>query len=104
MASDGGQCLWGFGALYAACDAFRTVDGHFTVTALRPQGQPYLPLVEESFYKAWGPMALALDAARVDAAYLVLIPVYVLLFRPHVTGEMRKLGAVVGALAKTGRN
>ena len=61
---DGGPMLWAFGALYVACEAFRTLDGQFAVTALRSEGQPYLPLVEESFYKAWGPIVIALDAAR----------------------------------------
>jgi hypothetical protein len=90
--------LWGFTALYAVCEAFRTIDGRFTVTALRPEGQPYLPLVEERFYKAWGPIVISLDAARVDAAYLVLALIYVLLFHLHVTAEFHKLGAVGRAL------
>jgi 4-hydroxybenzoate polyprenyltransferase len=100
---DGGPMLWAFGALYVVCEVFRTLDGRFAVTALRPEGQPYLPLVDESFYKAWGPIVIALDAARADIAYLALIPLYVVLFQPHVTGEMHKLGAIGRALVKPRR-
>jgi 4-hydroxybenzoate polyprenyltransferase len=102
LACNGGPLLWVFIALYAACEAFRMADGRFTVTALRPQGQPYLALLEESFYKAWGPIVIAMDAARIDAAYLVLIPIYVLLFKLHIIGELHKLGRIGRALARPG--
>ena len=103
LACGSGPILWGFGALYAFCEAFRTVDGRFTVTALRSQGQHYLPLVEESFYKAWGPIVISLDAARVDAAYFVLALIYILLFQLHLTGELHKLGAIRRALLRPER-
>jgi len=85
------------------CEAFRTLDGRFTVTALRPQGQSYLPLVEESFYKAWGPVAIALDAARIDPMYLLMMPIYFSLFRPHMSAEMARLRVIVRAFTRPAR-
>ena len=76
LCCDVGPIVWGFGVLYLLCEAFRTLDGRFIVTMLRPEGRPYLPFVEESFYKAWGPMVIALDAARIDLTYLLMIPIY----------------------------
>ena len=38
-ASGGGPILWVLGGLYLASEAFRTLQGGFVVTALRPQGQ-----------------------------------------------------------------
>jgi hypothetical protein len=97
-ASGGGAILWGFGTLYLACEAFRTMHGGFVVTALRPEGQGYLPFVEESFYKAWGPVVIALDAARIDPTYVILIPLYAWWFKPHVLAERSKLRAIGQAL------
>jgi 4-hydroxybenzoate polyprenyltransferase len=94
----GGPILWGFGTLYLAAEAFRTLRGDFVVTALRPEGQRYLPFVEESFYKAWGPIVFALDAARVDLAYLLFIPLYVWWFKPHLLAEEAKLRAIARAI------
>lgn len=101
IASDAGPVLWLFVAFYLVYEAFKTANGpsgRFRVAAFRPHGQPYLPFVEESFYKAWGPVVLALDAARVDLVYLLLIPVYALLFRPHLLGELHRLWLVSDAL------
>lgn len=87
LSSNGGAILWLFVCLYLTYEIVKTVSGRLGVTAFRPQGQRYLPFVEESFYKAWGPIVLALDAARVDLVYLLLIPAYALLFRPHLRAE-----------------
>jgi len=104
---DGGPVLWAFGILYLAAEAFRTLHGGFVVTALRPEGQRYLPFVEESFYKAWGPIVFALDAARVDLTYLLFIPLYGWWFKPHLLGEEARLRAIARAirswLAELGR-
>lgn len=86
-----GPVLWGLGVLYLACEAFRSVDHRSTVTIFRPEGQRYIPFVEERFYKAWGPIAIGLDAARIDLMFLVLIPLYALLFRPHLRKEFSRL-------------
>jgi len=88
---DTGLIAWLFVALYLIYELFKTVSGVFRVTAFRPQGQRYLPFVDESLYKAWGPLVLALDAARADLAYLLVIPVYGLLFAPHLRGELQRL-------------
>ncbi len=96
-----GPVLWLFVALYLLYELFKTVSGRFSVTAFRPQGQRYVPFVEESFYKAWGPVVLALDAARVDLLYLLVIPAYALLFAPHLRGELHRLRLVSNALALT---
>jgi hypothetical protein len=88
------------GAIYLGYEAFKTVAGGFRVTALRPEGQPYVPFVEESFYKAWGPIVIALDAARIDFMFLLVIPLYWYLFQPHQRAEMARLRAVGRALFK----
>jgi hypothetical protein len=53
IASDESAILWVFVALYLIHEIFRTVGGGFRVLAFRPEGQRYVPFVEESFYKAW---------------------------------------------------
>jgi len=95
---DVGIIFWALSGLYLAYEAFKTFAGGFVVIALRPQGQPYIPFVEESFYKAWGPIVIALDAARVDLRFLVVIPLYWLLFRPHLQNETIRFRAVGRAL------
>ncbi|HEY5412107.1 MAG TPA: hypothetical protein VIJ94_15400, partial [Caulobacteraceae bacterium] len=97
-ASGAGPVLWAFGALYLACEAYRMTNRRFTVRALRPEGQRYLPLVEESFYKAWGPLVIALDAARIDLKFLVIPLLYGLLFRLHLKNELGKLRAIMASL------
>jgi hypothetical protein len=98
IACDGGAVLWLLVGLYLVYELFKTASGRFTVSAFRPDGQRYLPFVEESFYKAWGPVVLSLDAARADIAYLLVIPVYALLFRAHLRAELHRLRLVVRAL------
>ena len=98
LACTTGPVLWLFAAAYLLYELFKTVGCGFRVTAFRAEGQRYLPFVEESFYKAWGPLVLALDAARTDLRYLVLIPVYALLFRPHLRSELHRVRSVLAAL------
>jgi len=100
IACGGGVILWAGVALYLAYEGFKTLSGRFQVTAFRAQGQAYLPFVEESFYKAWGPLVLALDAARADVAYLLVIGLYALLFGPHLQSEKHRLRAVAAALSR----
>ena len=57
-----------------------------------------MPFVEESFYKAWGPIAIALDAARHDPAYLAVMPLYFLAFRPQLRLEWQRLRATAAVL------
>jgi hypothetical protein len=96
---DGGIVLYALAGVYLAYEALKTVAGGFSVTALRRQGQPYIPFVEESFYKAWGPVVIALDAARLDLAYLLVVPIYWTLFRPHLRTEADRIHAVAQALS-----
>ena len=100
VACNAGVILWFGVALYLVYEGFKTAGRRFRVTAFRPQGQPYLPFVEESFYKAWGPLVLALDAARADPVYLIVIPLYALLFEPHLRAEQHRLRSVLAALAR----
>ncbi len=86
-----GPVLWALGSLYLAWEAYRIFDRRFIVRAFRPEGQRYVPLVEEAFYKAWGPVVIALDCARVDLRYLVVPLLYALMFRPHLKAEARRL-------------
>lgn len=95
---DGGPVLAAGVAVYLLYEAYKTFSGRFSVTALRPEGQPYLPFLEESFYKAWGPLVIALDAARADLRALLFVPAYALLFAPHLRTEQHRLGAVIRAL------
>jgi len=88
------------GLAYLLYEAIKATIGGFTVIAFRPAGQPYIPFVEESFYKAWGPILMSLDAARADPAFLIAIPLYWLLFRPHLRVEAARLHAVAQALFK----
>ncbi len=97
--SGSGPVLWAFGALYLGCEAYRMTNRRFTVRALRPEGQRYVPLVEESFYKAWGPIVISLDAARIDLRFLVIPLLYGLLFRLHLKNELGKLRAIWSALS-----
>jgi 4-hydroxybenzoate polyprenyltransferase len=98
ISCSGGAVLWLFVALYLTYEIFKTISGRFRVTAFRAEGQRYLPFVEESFYKAWGPVVLSLDAGRADLAYWLVIPVYVLLFRAHLRIELHRLRSVLAAL------
>ncbi len=99
VASDTGPVLWAFGTLYLACEIYRTANPRFRVRALRPEGQRYLPLVEECFYKAWGPFVIAFDAARIDLKFLVVPLLYALMFRMHLKNEAGKLKAIGESLA-----
>jgi len=95
---DAGPVLAAGVAVYLLYEAYKTLSGRFSVTAFRPDGQPYLPFVEESFYKAWGPLVVALDAARADLRALLFVPAYALLFAPHLRTEQHRLAAVIRAL------
>jgi 4-hydroxybenzoate polyprenyltransferase len=98
ISCDVGAVLWLLVGLYLAYELVKTTSGRFRVSAFRPGGQRYLPFVEESFYKAWGPVVLALDAARADVAYLLVIPVYAVLFRAHLRAEWHRLRLAMGPL------
>jgi 4-hydroxybenzoate polyprenyltransferase len=63
----------------------------FPATVFTRRGGRYLPFVDEGAYKVWGPLALAIDAAGTDVKYLVLVPVYVALFRPRVAVEWAQI-------------
>jgi 4-hydroxybenzoate polyprenyltransferase len=67
-----------------------TLDA-FPVAVFKREGQPYLPFVDEGFYKIWGPLTLALDASLSDPFYLILVPLYALLFRPRVLMEWQQM-------------
>lgn len=97
---DGGAVLWVLGGVYLGNEAFKTLTGDSKVKALRPEGQPYIPFVEESFYKVWGPIVIALDAARIDFNFLLVIPLYWLLFETHLRQESIRLRAVRRALSR----
>ncbi len=98
VACDGGPLLRTGVALYLAYELYKTLRGGFRIVIFREHGQRYVPFVEESFYKAWGPIVLALDCARADLRYLLLVPAYALLFRPHMRAERERFGAIAGSL------
>jgi len=94
LSCDGAFALWILVALWAVYEMARGVRG-FTSVVLRAEGRRYLPFSEERFYKAWGPLALAIDAARVDPFYLALVPVYAVLFRPLLVDELWRVRALI---------
>ena len=55
LAVDVGPLAWIGIALYIGCEFVKTYSGRFRVTTFKTEGQPYIPFVEENFYKAWGP-------------------------------------------------
>lgn len=91
-----GPVGWIIGLAYLAYEALKTLSGRFRVIAFDPAGQPYIPFVEESFYKAWGPFLLPLEAACHDLRFAVFTPLYVWLFRPHLMIEWRRLRELWG--------
>lgn len=95
----GGPLLAAGVVAYLLYEGYKTFSGAFQVAAFRPEGQPYLPFVEESFYKTWGPLIVAVDAARADLRALLFVPAYALLFAPHLRNERERLVAVMRALA-----
>jgi 4-hydroxybenzoate polyprenyltransferase len=99
-ACDVGPVFWILGLLYLAYEGIKTLMGGFVVTAFRPKGQPYIPFVEESFYKAWGSIIICLDAARIDLIFLLVIPLYWLLFQRHLRREWVRLRSVAQALKR----
>ncbi|HET9393875.1 MAG TPA: UbiA family prenyltransferase [Candidatus Rubrimentiphilum sp.] len=92
-----GIIAWLFLAAYALYEGYKTAAGRFEVMAFRRQGQPYIPMLEESLYKAWGPLVFAFDAARVDVRYLVFVPLYIGLFMPHMRIEWHRMRVLFGA-------
>ena len=95
---DTGPLFWTAASVYFAYETFKTLRPGFAVVAFRKEGQPYVPFVEESFYKSWGPLVVALDAARIDLAYLSIGAGYAAAFRPHLRGELDRLQHVARSL------
>jgi hypothetical protein len=87
---NGGPVLWTFVGLYLIYEAFKTRSGRFSVRAFRPGGQTYVPFVEE-LLQSLGADRPRLGRRRIDPLYLVLIPAYAVLFRPHVEDEVQRL-------------
>jgi 4-hydroxybenzoate polyprenyltransferase len=88
---------------YVAYEALRAGLGGFTVRAFRPDGQRYLPFLEEGLYKAWGPLVLSLDAAVHDLRWLAVPPLYWLLFRRHLRSARKRIRAVALATGRAAR-
>ena len=93
-----GPVLWCGLVLYASVEAFKMLDGRFVVASLRPSGQRYVPMLQENFYKIWGPVVIAVDAARVDPRFLILAAIYIAPFWIHARIEAGRLREVVAAL------
>lgn len=72
----------------------------FPVVVFRREGQSFLPFVDEGFYKAWGPIALTLDASLSDPRYLVLAPLFALPFRARLLMEWTQIRATVRAASR----
>ncbi len=86
-----GVVLWATAIIYILAEAAKVYTGRFETQVLRRPSRSYVPFVEESFYKTWGPMVLPIDAARHDLVYLTLLPAFILFFRPLVQGETDRL-------------
>jgi 4-hydroxybenzoate polyprenyltransferase len=72
----------------------------FPVVVFRREGQPYLPFVDEGFYKAWGPLALTLDASLADPRYLIFAPIYALFLRPRLVMEWAQIRATAAVASR----
>jgi 4-hydroxybenzoate polyprenyltransferase len=86
--------------VYIAYECLKTMLNVFPVTVFTRRGQRYLPFVDEGFYKVWGPMAAIATAGLTDAVYLLLLPLYVVLFRPRVALEWAQLRTTGVAASK----
>jgi len=58
----------------------------------------YIPFVDEGFYKVWGPLALIIGVALRQPWHWVLLPAFILLFRPRLRMEWASLRALAGAV------
>ena len=67
----------------------------FPVVVFSKAGERYIPFVDEGFYKVWGPLAFAADAALTSPFYLVLMPLCVFAFWPRVAWERVQLALTV---------
>jgi 4-hydroxybenzoate polyprenyltransferase len=92
--------LTGLGA-YAAIECLRAIPGPIGSAAAPASAAPSIPLFDEAFYKAWGPILLTLAAARSDPRFLILLLVYIVLFRGHILRAALRLRSVAGALRTT---
>ena len=100
LTCSGGAVLWAAFALYAGSEAGRALLG-MRSTALRAEGHRAVAFAEERFYKAWGPIVVALDAARADLRYLLVVVIALLLFRPLVVEEVQRARALIAALSRS---
>lgn len=83
---------------YVAYESLKFLLQPFPVRVFDRSGEPYLPFVDEGFYKVWGPLVLSFDAALRDVRYLPLIPIYLLLFWPRVIQEWSEIRATAAKL------
>jgi len=83
---------------YVAYEYLKFLSQPFPVRVFDRTGEPYLPFVDEGFYKVWGPLLLSFDAALRDIRFLPLIPIYLLLFRPRVIHEWNEIRATAAKL------
>lgn len=63
----------------------------FPATVFDRNGERYVVFVDEGAYKVWAPLLLAVDAAFTDPLFLLLVPVFVMSFRPRVVGEFQQI-------------
>lgn len=82
---------WGVAGIFLLYEFLKFRFNVFPVKVFTMKGERYVPFVDEGAYKVWGSLALAIDAAFSDPLYLVLVPVYFLLFRPRVLQEWRQI-------------
>jgi 4-hydroxybenzoate polyprenyltransferase len=86
--------------IYVAYECLKSALDVFPVTVFTRRGQRYMPFVDEGFYKVWGPMAAIATAGLTDALYLLLLPTYIVLFRPRVALEWAQVRATGEAACK----
>ncbi len=77
--------------VYVVYEFLKFVLNVFPVVVFVSKGQDYIPFVDEGGYKVWGPLALSIDAAFSDAAYLTVTLLCVYLFTPRIMEEWRQI-------------
>jgi len=98
LASDGTAFLISVAILFLLYEWLKFRLNAFPVIVFTKRGQAYIPFVDESLYKVWGPLALALDASFTDLLYLPMIPLFFLLFRPRIEQERGQIATTVSCL------